>query len=395
MFQLDIPVFAYSDPWLRPVEDRIAELTRSSTRILYLYEAADSSTFRYRVFNMHEIWRKQAGISSSYFFYHELADLLKSPVAADIVVVCRCRYSHSLVDFLSAQRARGARVYFDVDDFVFSPPHVHLLVNTLAQDLSHPGIWDFWHAYTSRMREAIRLCDGVIVTNSYLQTRISADFDLPTVVIPNALNVRQLDASERIYEAKLRNGFARSGNFQLGYFSGTPSHEKDFQLIETALAGLMNRHSQLSLRVVGYLGDRELFRRFRGRVEQYPLHDFVNLQRIKAFSEVNLVPLQDNIFTNCKSELKYFEAAIVGTATVATPIHSYASAIRHGDNGYLALAHEWEECLETLIANDTLVIETAKRACVSAKAIYAPEAQAGIVEQAFFGNGGLEPLVAR
>ena len=351
MFQFDIPVFAYSDPWLRPVEDRITELTRSSTRILYLYEAADSSTFRYRVFNMYEIWKKLGGVSSSYFFYHELSQLMSSSVAADIVVVCRCRYSHGLVDFLSAQRARGARVYFDVDDMVFSPSHVHLLVNTLAQDINHPGVWDFWHAYTSRIREAARLCDGAIVTNAYLQARIAADLDMPTVIIPNALNARQIDASDRIYEAKSGNGFARAGNFQLGYFSGTPSHEKDFQLIETALAGLMQRHPRLGLRVVGYLGDRELFRRFRGRVEQYPLHDFVNLQRIKGFAEVNLVPLQDNIFTNCKSELKYFEAAIVGTTTVATPIHSYAGAITHGDNGYLALAHEWEECLETLIAN--------------------------------------------
>ena len=395
MFLMDLPVFAYADPWLRSVEDRIMALARGSMRILYLYEAPDSSTFRYRVFNMHEAWQKVTGVSSSYFFYHELAHLKHTAVAADIVVICRCRYSHDLAEFVGMHRSVGARVYFDVDDFVFSPPHVHLLVNTLAQDLTHPGIWDFWHAYTSRMREAMRLCDGAITTTRYLRARIEADLDMPVVVIPNALNARQLEASDIVYEEKHRRDFERAVNFQLGYFSGTPSHEKDFQLIEGAIAALMTRHPQVALRVVGYLGDRDLFRKFRSRVEQYPLHDFVNLQRVIGFSEVNLVPLQENIFTNCKSELKFFEAAVVGTPTVATPIYSYAAAIDQGDTGYLAFAHEWEERLETLITDEALLLSIAKRAHDCARPIYSPDAQPQIMQQAFFGESGLERTVGQ
>jgi glycosyltransferase involved in cell wall biosynthesis len=395
MFRLDLPAFAYSDPWLRPVEDRIVEMTRGSMRILYLYEAPDSSTFRYRVFNMHEAWRKVEGVSSSYFFYHELPRLKNLSISVDILVICRCRYSHDLAEFVEIQRSDGARVYFDIDDFVFSPPHVHLLVNTLAQDLSHPGIWDFWHAYTSRIREAMRMCDGAITTTGYLRARIEADLDMRTVIIPNALNSRQLEASDAVYEEKLRNDFGRAVNFQLGYFSGTPSHEKDFQLVENALTAVMTRHPQVNLRVVGYLGDRDLFRRFKGRIEQYPLHDFVNLQRIIGYSEVNLVPLQDNIFTNCKSELKFFEAAVVGTPTVATPIYSYAAAIDQGNTGCLAFAHEWEEHLESLITNEALLIDMAKRAHDSARSIYRPDAQTLIMQKAFFGDSGLERTAGR
>jgi len=35
--------------------------------------------------------------------------------------------------------------------------------------------------------------------------------------------------------------------------------------------------------------------------------------------EIVIAPLQENVFTNCKSELKYFEAAIVGTIPSYSP----------------------------------------------------------------------------
>ena len=59
------------------------------------------------------------------------------------------------------------------------------------------------------------------------------------------------------------------------------------------------------------------------------------------------MPLQYNAFTNCKSELKYFEAAVVGTQTIASPMFTYARAIRHGENGYLAQAHQWADRIWT------------------------------------------------
>jgi hypothetical protein len=63
------------------------------------------------------------------------------------------------------------------------------------------------------------------------------------------------------------------------------------------------------------------------------------------------MPLQANDFTNCKSELKYFEAAVVGAMSIASPSHTYAAAIRDGENGYLAKAQEWLSVIETAIEN--------------------------------------------
>lgn len=385
MYRVDTPPARYADPWLVPMAERLQALTKRASRVLYLYEQADNSTFRYRAFNMQSVWNNGSRASSSYFFYADLPYLTAYPPRVDVVVVCRCRYSNDLAAFVELQRQAGARIMFDVDDLVFSPAHVHLLVNTLAQDLSHPGVWDFWHAYTSRMREAMRLCDAAITTNLFLATQITEGVEIPAVVVPNALNRMQLEISDRLYNEKLQRGFERSDRLEIGYFSGTPSHEKDFGVVEQALSALLLRHDNIAIRVVGFLRDRPSLWPFRNRIDTYPLQDFVNLQRIIAQCELNIVPLQQNVFTNCKSELKYFEAAIVGTATIATPVYSYSDAIDHGQNGLLAQAHEWEGQIEMLVCSPSLLTDLAQRAHDHARSLYAPEQQEAVLESAIFG----------
>ena len=71
------------------------------------------------------------------------------------------------------------------------------------------------------------------------------------------------------------------------------------------------------------------------------------------------MPLQFNAFTNSKSELKFFEAAAVGTLSIASPSQVYSRTIRHGDNGYIAQAHQWtnviREAVSRLQAGDDIL----------------------------------------
>jgi hypothetical protein len=82
----------------------------------------------------------------------------------------------------------------------------------------------------------------------------------------------------------------------------------------------------------------------------HPFVDFIALQALIADVDFNLVPLQTNEFTHCKSELKYVDAANVGTLTIASPTYAYAQAIRHGENGYLAADDQWQAVLLLAIA---------------------------------------------
>ncbi len=75
----------------------------------------------------------------------------------------------------------------------------------------------------------------------------------------------------------------------------------------------------------------------------HAFRDFVNLQTLIGTTEINLVPLQDNAFTNCKSDLKYFEAGIVGSVSIASPTQVLRRSIDDGVTGYLANTFDWQD----------------------------------------------------
>jgi len=350
MFVVDVPPVPYADPWKESYEERLAALARGRRRVAYYYERPDNSTFRYRVYNMIQaLGESKHGVSAAYFTQSELDSFADVVDLADVVVLCRSLYSDKLNHAITKARSKGKRVLFDIDDLVFDAAYVHLLLHTLDQDLGHPNVWDFWFAYVGRIGATLSLCDEVITTNNYLASRIKDYCGKPVSIIPNFLNREQMDISLRIFEEKKKRGFARNEKIHLGYFSGTPSHDKDFEIVSSTLVDLLAIDPRLCVLVVGFMDIKGPLQNYTSRIICYPLHDFVNLQRLIGLVEINLIPLQDNVFTNCKSELKYFEAGIVGTVSVASPVFTYARAIQDGQNGYLARSFEWYEKLAALV----------------------------------------------
>jgi len=342
----------YSDPWNIDLPQRMRMLARGKTSVAYFYEKPDDSTFRYRIYNMTQVLNSTGNVvSASFFFLDDLHWLAEIADTADLLVICRTRYDHRVNHLISAFRRRGKRVLFDVDDLVFSTDYGHLIQLTLDRDLRSSEVWDHWFAYSSRLGATLRLCDGAITTNEYLAERIRAYVQLPVSIIPNFMNREQIEISERIFTAKRSMKIGGDDRIRLGYFSGSPSHSRDFAIVTPALEMLFEEDSRLGLVVAGYIEAGAAFRQYGARVEQYPFQDFINLQRLIGSVEFNLVPLQYNAFTNCKSELKYFEAAIVGTQTIASPTYTYSRAIRDGDNGYVAQAHRWADCIRRAVTD--------------------------------------------
>jgi glycosyltransferase involved in cell wall biosynthesis len=142
-------------------------------------------------------------------------------------------------------------------------------------------------------------------------------------------------------------------------------------MVVPALQTLLDEDESLGVVVVGFIEPGPALERFGTRVKKFPFQDYVNLQRLIARVEYNLMPLQYNIFTHCKSELKYFEAAVVGTPSIASPTVSYRSAIRHGENGYLAQSHQWLAVLRQALAERERYHVIAQRAHEHARTRYA------------------------
>jgi glycosyltransferase involved in cell wall biosynthesis len=379
---LSVPAIEYSDPWDIGFDERLGALRSGSPRIAYYYAEPDTSTFRYRVFNMIEALDKSnAGASSSWLTAADGVGALEAVESADTLVVCRAMYTPHIAAVIARAKALDKRVVFDVDDLVFDPRFTHLIMETLDQTVDEEGLMH-WFGRIARLTETLRHCDYAIATTDYLADRIRDVHDIETSIVPNFLNRAQLEVSERVMKEKIATGFARDGRIHLGYFSGTPTHNRDFAIIEPAVARLLDDDPRIHLLVVGFLDLGEHLLRHRHRVQMLPLQDFLNLQRLMGQVEINLVPLQDNEFTNCKSELKYFEAAVVGTVTVASPTYAFRRAISHGATGFLARSFEWEPMLRHAIEKLDDLPRIAQAAAEDAVVRYAPESQSGCLRDA-------------
>lgn len=373
MFALtNVEPVAYRDPWNLPLQDRIRSLSRGSVRVAFFYERADNSTFRYRIYNMVQVLDDGTGdLSAAYFFLADLARVTDIVDLADVLVICRTRYDNQVNRLIDAFRHRGKRVLYDIDDFVFDVDYVQLVVKTLDLDMTNPQVWHDWFSYNSRLGATLKMCDGAIATTSSLADRVREFAGIPVSIVPNFMNREQLAISSRVFEARRAAEPGESGLIHLGYFSGSPTHNRDFAMIAPALEELLDENPRLGVVVVGYIEAGPGLERFGARVKRFAFEDFVNLQRLIGLVEFNLIPLQFNVFTNCKSELKYFESAAVGTLSIASPTEVYACAIRHRENGYLARAHEWKTVIREALSKTDSYWQMAERSREDALSKYA------------------------
>lgn len=387
-----MPPVPYVDPWIMSCDMRLVQLTRHQRRIAYYYHLPDTSTFRYRVFNMIQALTmgRQSTTSAAWFQQSDLVRMDKFIDRADALVLARTRYSPGIGRMITRAKARGIPVLFDIDDFVFNPDYTHLVMHTLDQATDGEAAMDFWFAYLARHGTTLRMCDAAIATNPYLACRITeAAPGIPVHIVPNFLSVEQQALSTRLYHAKCQSGFASDQKIHIGYFSGTPTHNKDFAVAAKALARLLDQDPRLVLRIVGYFQSHGELSRHSNRVDMHPLQDFMNLQRLIAEVEINIAPLQNNLFTNCKSELKYFEAAIAGTLTVATPTYTFDKAIVDGVNGLLSPAHQWDEKLNAaldLLSDRDAYAAVSEKAFTHSASAYGWNNHVSSIEKAVFGD---------
>ena len=386
MYAAAVPPVAYRAPWDIGFGERMAMLQKGSPRAAYFYSVPDTSTFRYRAYNIVQSLAAGRGASASWFTAADLPQIGRVLEACDVLILCRnALYDDGIARLAAQARARGRRILFDCDDLVFDPAFAHLLVDTLGADKANPEVWNYWFGYIGRVGATYGLCDGALVTNSFLAGHAAAWSGKPVRVIPNYLNREQQDISGRVWQAKVANRWARDGRLHLGYFSGSPSHNRDFALVAPVIARLMDADPKLWFRGVGFLEPGPDLARHAARIESIPLQDFVNLQREIGAVEINIAPLMDNPFTNCKSELKWFEAAVAGALTIASPTFTFRNIIQQGSNGWLAESYAWEAVLADVVRNFAAYrAGVAPRAREDARVKFGWDQQADLITAALF-----------
>lgn len=309
--------------------------------VLYIVENLEDAQFRYRVKNVVE------ALDGSNKW--EAKWVLKSDIdkvdlgAVDLVVVLRqTAKDKKVIDFINLVQAQKIKVLFDLDDLIFDYKDLPVLMKgTNSKNIA------YWMGYMWGIRRIAKKVDGFITTNEFLAGKLKRSFKKSCRVIPNSLNKEQLEVAEKCLNKKAHDGFV------VGYFSGSPTHVKDLKMVEPEIARFLDAHDDAKFMIVGYM---ELTPKMSEmvklkKVEVLKLVDYLKLMELEAMVDINIAPLVINDFTNSKSELKFFEAAVVETTTIASPVYVFKKAISDGKNGVLANFNEWYEKLEYLYNN--------------------------------------------
>jgi glycosyltransferase involved in cell wall biosynthesis len=263
------------------------------------------------------------------------ADLAAAVRGWDCFVLHRVAAKRKVEAFLEAARRRRKPVLYDSDDLVFDPAAADLM--------TRPGLdLERTRGKLAAQGRTLALCAGATVSTEPLAALARAR-NPRVALLPNVVTAAMVSAGETARrEAPPRAGVT------LGYFSGTPTHDRDFAEIAGPLVELLAARPEVRLLVAGPVELDPGFGPVRAQVERVERVPWEELPALLARAEVSLAPLErDNRFTECKSCVKFLEAGLVAVPTVASRVPDFERVVEDGENGLLASTpREWREALE-------------------------------------------------
>lgn len=342
-------------PWDIPLYKRLnivrSAIEKGKKVAILLYEKPDSSTFRYRGYNIFQATEKSIAWRAVYLFedeYEEVNNLLSE---IKLLVLIRIKWTRIVDQLITRAKLSGVTVLYDIDDLIFDIDYLNVVTNTINVTLKTEHEYEFWFSIFARIGFVASRADGFIAPNKLLGSKLTYKFGKPNKQISNSFNDEQFIVSNKFRAIKSQINSERP--FTIGYFSGSPTHINDFNIAKPEIQQLLDEYDDIQLLVVGYMDFTEDMNEYvnNGRVVYTPHVEFPELQRLIAQVDVNIVPLVNNDFTNCKSELKFFEASIVDTITLASPIYAYRNSIIDGQNGFLCESGQWYSKISALYHN--------------------------------------------
>jgi len=272
------------------------------------------------------------------------------------------------LETIELAKSLGVRTFWEVDDLIFDLDHYRN--NSNLNDLSpalRKGVLEGVPLYRSAM-----LACGACIASTTALAKAMHDAGIENVwVVENALDIETLRAAEEIAAAPPRG----DGLIRIVYGSGSKAHDSDFRVAARGILRVLQRRYDVRLTIIGHLNLPPEFKTLDAQIERLPPSDYPTYMKRLAKCQINIAPLEDTVFNDAKSNIKYLEAAILGIPTVCTPTVEYRQTVEHGVTGFLASTpEEWEEQLLALLASPTLRRDIGERARQHVEDDYTPQA---------------------
>jgi len=259
---------------------------------------------------------------------------------ADLIIVQRFYPREGNLPLLERIFASGKPVVYEVDDLLTALPETNHL---------RP-----WAKETADILERTLPRFSAITVSTPPLADILGRYNRNIHVLPNLIDESLFHATPSKLEKRLVIGFC-----------GTGSHARDLELIEPALFRIAEKYGdRVAFFFMGYANSRLL---------TLPGFTFLDFERdyteyAQALSgsgiDIALVPLEDNQFNRCKSNIKWLEYSACGIAGIYADLPPYNTSVKHGETGLLVGSdpEQWFKAISLLIERPELRSSIARNA---------------------------------
>lgn len=263
-------------------------------------------------------------------------------------------------------------VLFDVDDLVFDRSELNKKLDSFRGPLSKKEQVELLKG-ADLYREAMSLCHYAIASTPALAKKMEE------VVGSNNSFVHR-NGVDTIIDKYLESALPKlpKNYISIFYGSGTNTHDADFELVALALVQILEKYEHVRLTIVGYLNLPTLLIPYANRLDRINYLSIEPYFEFLSQADINIAPLEEGVFADCKSEIKWLEAAMLKIPSVVTGTQTYCEVLKDGVDALIVhTPQDWFNNLDRLVSNPELRHSIAQNAYAKAQRNYHPSVMAG------------------
>jgi glycosyltransferase involved in cell wall biosynthesis len=255
---------------------------------------------------------------------------------ADLIIT-HAIYSIAMMKDIKNNKKDYVNWIADIDDDYFNIPEYNPAYDNNETDSNNKLL---------AINAVLNNADIVTVSTEYLKNKIEINIhreerNKPYIIIPNYINNKLWSTYKKI---------ENKDKIIIGWFGGS-SHANDFDEIQSVLVNIMNKYDNIYLKLVGDIPLLKGFEKVADRFSFITWDGLYQYPRQIVDFDIGIIPLTNNDFNNCKSNIKWLEYGILGIPSIIINKEPY-KMVKHNVDGLLYnTPEEFETMLELLINN--------------------------------------------
>ncbi|RFS93754.1 glycosyltransferase [Klebsiella aerogenes] len=314
-----------------------------SLRVLIVAEMSIPQCRKYRVEQKVELFRK-LDIPVTVLNWNNTQECINALQTHSLIIFYRVPAFDSVNLIFDECERLNLETYWEVDDLIFDAEVMRnsRTLNELDKDIFQ-GLLDGAHLY----RTAMLRCKFAIASTPHLAEEMEAAGVARAFVVENALDPETIATASSLPET--RKSY-QDNIIRIVYGSGTSTHNVDFLEASDAVLSILQKYKNVHFRLIGTLELPKEYDTVKNQIERIEFCPYTDYLRILNECDISIAPLENYVFNDSKSNIKYIEASILGIPCICSPRPNFSNVISDGENGFLCESTtQWRNALDKLV----------------------------------------------